>query len=327
MSPSVSNVGNATSFAPGLTIIQISCQRAPRNLIRVSLGKLVVVGVGLIGGSLALALKRRGLVDEVVGVGRSQANLDEALAAGIVDRALTFTQDWTPEVADADLVVVATPVAQVPSVLAALAGQLGAATIVTDAGSTKQDVVAAAREQLGDALPRFVPAHPIAGTENSGAAAAMATLYEDRAVIVTPLDATDSHALAFVRAVWEACGARVIALDARDHDRIFAAVSHLPHVLSATYVAGLAVRSKATELFALAATGCRDFTRLAGSSSEMWRDIALANRDALCDEIAAYRGALDVIESALRQRDGESLRALFESARDARRAWDREREK
>ncbi len=191
-----------------------------------------------------------------------------------------------------------------------MAGRLGEQTIVTDAGSTKQDVIAAAREHLGDALPRFVPAHPIAGTENSGAAAAFPELYDGRSTIVTPLAETDADAVARVRALWETCGAQVVELDPRTHDRIFAAVSHLPHLLSAAYVADLAVRADADELFAHAGTGFRDFTRIAAASPEMWRDITLANRDALIDEIAAYRGALDVIESA----HAAGRRRLAESA-------------
>lgn len=291
-----------------------------------SLRKLVVIGVGLIGGSIALALKRRGLVDRVVGVGRSRANLDEALTAGVVDLAITLDEPWTSELRDADMVVVATPVAQVPSLFAAMAGSLGTRTIVTDAGSTKQDVVAAARAHLREALPRFVPAHPIAGTENSGAAAAFPTLYEGRSTILTPLAETDAEAIARVRALWESCGARVVELDPRTHDRILAAVSHLPHLLSAAYVADLAVRADADELFAHAGTGFRDFTRIAAASPELWRDITLANRAALIDEIAAFRGALDVIESAMQQDDGGSLKALFQSASDARRAWGRSRD-
>lgn len=284
-----------------------------------ALRKLVVVGVGLIGGSAALALKRQGAVEEVVGVGRTQPNLDAARERGIVDRAYTLDARWTDELRDADVVLLATPLAQSASLFGALDGPLGQATVVTDAGSTKQDVVAAARQRLVNALPRFVPGHPIAGNESSGAAAADAALYQGRNVILTPLAETEAAALATVRMFWEACGARVVEMDARAHDRVMAAVSHLPHLLSAAYVAELAVRGDARDLFALAGTGFRDFTRIAASSPEMWRDISLANRDALLDELAAYRGALDVVESSLRQGDGAALIELFRSARDARR--------
>lgn len=289
-------------------------------------GKLVVVGAGLIGGSVALALRRRGAVREVVGVGRSQRNLDAALARRIVDRAVTLDQPWTDELADADVVLVATPVAQLPALFAAMRGRLGAHTIVTDAGSTKADVVAAAREALGEALPRFVPAHPVAGSEESGAPAASADLYDGRNTILAPLAETDARALDTVAALWRACGANVVTLDAHEHDRIFAAVSHLPHLVSSTYVADLAVRPRAGDLLALAGTGFRDFTRLAASSPEMWRDIALANRAALVEEIAAFRGALEVLETALREGDGASLQALLTTASEARRAWARDRD-
>lgn len=289
------------------------------------IARLVVIGVGLIGGSFALALRKRGLVERVVGIGRTRRNLDDAIAAGIVDEAMTLDDSWTAAVREAEVLLVATPVGQMPAVFAALAGAVGPQTIVTDAGSTKQDVVAAARAHLGAALPRFVPAHPVAGTESSGARAALPTLFEGRKVIVSPVEETQPEAVARVRAAWEACGAQVVDLDPRQHDRILAAVSHLPHLLSAAYVAELAVRADAARLFAHAGTGFRDFTRIAAASPEMWRDISLANGAALIDEIAAFRGALDVIESAMRERDGESLRTLFESASDARRTWGRGR--
>ena len=285
-----------------------------------------MIGVGLIGGSAALALRARGLVRHVVGVGRTRRNLDDAIAAGIVDEALTLDDAWASSVQAADIVLIATPVAQMPRLFAAVADALGPHTVVTDAGSTKQDVVAAARAHLGDAWPRFVAAHPVAGTENSGAKAATASLFERRNVILSPTTETDAHALARVRDFWEACGANVVELDAREHDRVLAAVSHLPHLLAAAYVADLAVRADAPNLLAHAGTGFRDFTRIAAASPEMWRDITLANRDALVDEIAAFRGALDVVDSALRERDGESLRSLFETASDARRAWARSRD-
>ena len=285
------------------------------------LRKLVVVGVGLIGGSVALALKSRRHVGEVVGVGRSRVNLDVALHAGVVDRAITLDGPWTRELADADIVLVATPVAQFPSLFGAMAGALGQRTVVTDAGSTKQDVVDAARAQLGAALPRFVPAHPVAGTENSGALAAFATLYEGRNTLLTPLPETDPEALARVRAMWEACGANVLTLTPHRHDRVLAAVSHLPHLLAATYMAALAGRPEAEELFNLAGTGFRDFTRIAASSPEMWRDITLANHEALLGELLTYRRALDRIEAAIRSHDAVAIESLFVAASEGRRAW------
>jgi len=285
------------------------------------LPKLVVVGVGLIGGSFALALKSRGVVGEVVGVGRSRGNLDEALAAGVIDRAVPRDGPWGRELGDADIVLLATPVGEFPALLAAMPGTLAEGAVVTDGGSTKQDVVAAARAHLGAALPRFVPAHPIAGTEQSGARAAFAALFEGRHAVLTPLPETDATALARVRTLWEACGADVVTLDAPTHDRILGAVSHLPHFLAAAYVAELAARPESGALFRLAGSGFRDFTRIAAASPAMWHDIGLANRDALRHEIAAFRGALDVLDAALRDGDGRTLSAMLESAAQARRAW------
>ncbi|MDH5286635.1 MAG: prephenate dehydrogenase/arogenate dehydrogenase family protein [Betaproteobacteria bacterium] len=283
--------------------------------------RLVVVGVGLIGGSVALALKARGAVGEVVGVGRSRGNLDDALRAGVVDRAATLDERWTDEVARADAVVVAAPVAQYPALFRAIAPALPPQAFVTDAGSTKQDVVAAARAHLGGAFPRFVPGHPIAGTERSGAAAAFASLYEGRRVILTPEPDTGAAAVAAVTALWEACGARVLTLTAERHDRIYAAVSHFPHMLAAAYMAGIAGRPDAGEITSYAGTGFRDVTRVAAASPEMWRDIGMANRAALLDELAAFRGPLDALEAALRNGDATKLEALLAVAAWARRSW------
>lgn len=285
------------------------------------LGRLVVVGVGLIGGSCALALRAANAVREVVGVGRSRANLEEALARGIVDRAWTLDEPWTDELRHADVVLVATPVAQIAPILSVIAAHAGPSTVVTDAGSTKGDVVAAARVAFGARIGRFVPAHPIAGTEHSGAAAAFPTLFRERTTVVTPLPETEADATAAVRAMWERCGARVIALAPEQHDRIFAAVSHLPHVLAFALVAQLAARPDAADLFAHAASGFRDFTRIAGSSPEMWRDIALANRAALAEALADYRSMLDRMAEAIAAGDGEALERLFARASDARRRW------
>jgi len=285
------------------------------------LAKLAVVGVGLVGGSFALALKAAGRVETVVGIGRSRENLDAAAALGIIDRAIMIDTDWTRELADADVVLLATPVAQFPALFKAMAGRLPPRAVLTDAGSTKQNVIAAARLHLGAALPRFVPGHPIAGTEHTGAAAAFATLYRDRNVVLTPLPENDPEAVALVGALWTACGARVQELDPGTHDRIFAAVSHLPHLLAFALVDLLAARPDAAEVFRYAASGFRDFTRIAAGSPEMWRDIALANRGALLAEIGAYRDELDRIAAMVAAGDGAALEAVFTRAATARRAW------
>ena len=285
------------------------------------LRKLVIVGVGLIGGSFALALRRAGAVGTVVGVGRSRVNLDAAKRLGIAERTFTLQEAWTEEVSDADLVMIATPVGQMESVFASIAPRIGGSTVVTDAGSTKRDVVSAAISRLGPALPRFVPGHPIAGTEHSGAAAAFDSLYRDKLVVLTPLVTTEPAAVERVSAAWSQCGASISVLDAERHDAIFAAVSHLPHALAFALVAELAARSDAGDYFRYAASGFRDFTRLASSDPEMWRDICLANAEALRAELSAFKSELARLDSMLAAADGDALAALFASARAARNAW------
>jgi prephenate dehydrogenase len=287
--------------------------------------KLAVVGVGLIGGSCALALKRAGVVGTVVGIGRTAANLDTAMHLGIIDRARRQDEDWTSELGDADVVLVAAPVAQCPMLFAAIAPAVGAHTVVTDAGSTKQDVIRAARATFGEALPRFVPGHPIAGTENTGAAAAIASLFEGRNVVLAPLPETAHAATERVASLWQTCGARVTTMDAARHDAVFAAVSHLPHVLAFALVADLAARPDASDYFDNAASGFRDFTRIAAGSPEMWRDIALANRDALLAEIDGYGIALAAARELIAAGDGDALATLFGEASTARRAWEARR--
>ena len=281
-------------------------------------GKVVVFGVGLIGGSFALGLKAAEQVDEVVGFGRSLATLTQALDLGIIDR---VGANAGQEVADADLVLIATPVGQMAEIMARIAPYLGPETIITDGGSTKSDVVAVARSAFGERIGQFVPAHPIAGAENSGAGAARADLYRNKKVVITPLPENTVLNVARVRSAWEWCGALIHELSAQQHDRIFAAVSHLPHLLSFALVNDLALRDNHDQLFSYAASGFRDFTRIAASHPEMWRDICLANRDALLDELDRYRAQLDELRDALQRGDGEALEKTFAVARTARRSW------
>lgn len=281
-------------------------------------GKVVVFGVGLIGGSFALGLKSAEQVEEVVGFGRSLGTLTQALDLGIIDR---VGANAGQEVADADLVLIATPVGQMAEIMARIAPYLGPQTIVTDGGSTKSDVVAVARSAFGERIAQFVPAHPIAGAENSGAAAARADLYHGKKVVLTPLPENTVLNVARVRSAWEWCGALIHELTAQQHDRIFAAVSHLPHLLSFALVNDLALRENHEQLFSYAASGFRDFTRIAASHPEMWRDICLANRVALLDELDRYRAQLDELHDALQRGDGEALEKTFAVARTARRSW------
>lgn len=281
-------------------------------------GKVVVFGVGLIGGSFALALKAAGEVEEVVGFGRSVATLTQAIELGVIDRiGINIGQ----EVSDADLVLIATPVGQMSEIMARIAPYLGPDTVVTDGGSTKSDVVAAARKAFGERIAQFVPAHPIAGAENSGAAAAKADLYRERKVVLTPLSENSVLNVARVRSAWEWCGAQIHELTPAEHDRVFAAVSHLPHLLSYALVHDLAVRDNREVFFTFAASGFRDFTRIAASHPEMWRDISLANRVALLEELDRYRAQLDELRAVLDAGDGRRLEEIFDTARTARRAW------
>ena len=282
------------------------------------LGKVVVVGVGLIGGSFALALKAAAAVERVIGVGRRAGTLERARSLGIIDAAGALD---AATLSDADLVLVAVPVAQTRSVLDSLAPVLGGSTIVTDAGSTKQDVVAAARAAMGARIGQFVPGHPIAGTEHSGPDAAFAELFGGRNVVLTPLPENSTADVARVRRAWEACGAQVRELAVADHDEVFAAVSHLPHLLAYALVDHVAGRSGGEGLVSFAAGGFRDFTRIASSNPEMWRDICLANRSALLRELAGYRKVLEQVREMLERGDGTALQTLFDKARMARNRW------
>jgi len=285
---------------------------------RLKIGKLVIIGTGLIGGSFAMALKRARVVRHVVGVGRTRRNLADALRLKVIDEA---SVDAASAVEGADFVLLATPVGQMPAVMSAIAPRLPGAAIVTDAGSTKRDVVECARRFLGSRLGRFVPGHPIAGTENSGATAAFPELFRERDVILTPLRETAAAATRRVRQAWEACGARVTQLDPAAHDAILAAVSHLPHVIAFTLVNLLAHGRDPGRYFGLSAGGLRDTVRIAGSSPEMWADICVANRDALLDALDAYESELEDVRAAIDRADGAALRRLFRQARGAREKW------
>lgn len=283
-----------------------------------SIGKLVIIGVGLIGGSFALAMKRAGLVGQVVGVGRSLDNLNRAIELGVIDAA---SQDPAQAVVGADLVMVATPVGQMGRVFDAIAPVLPAQAIVTDAGSTKGDVAQLMRAHLPEHLAYCVPAHPIAGSDRSGAAAAQYGLFEQRRVVLTPLDATLPEAAEAVGQWWQASGARVFSMRADEHDAVFASVSHLPHLLAFAYVEMVANKTDAARCFDFAATGFKDFTRIAGSHPEMWRDISLANRDALLADLRAYQAGLAQLTQWVEAGDGAALEQMFQHAREARVQW------
>ena len=281
-------------------------------------GKLVICGVGLIGGSFALALRQAGLVEHVVGIGRRPEPLAAARELGIIDEAAT---GWAEALAGAELVLLAMPVGQMDAVAAAIAPHLEAGTIVTDAGSTKRDVIEAIYGHLDAHLASVVPAHPIAGAEKSGPTAARADLYRQRKVVVTPLPENNPAAVARVRELWAACGAVLHEMSPQDHDRVFAAVSHLPHLLAFGLVHDLAGRANAEQLFSYAASGFRDFTRVAGSHPEMWRDICIANRQSLLAELDAYLTELAYLRALLSEGNGPALERVFDAASRARTTW------
>jgi len=282
------------------------------------LDKLVIFGVGLIGGSLALALKRAGAVRHIVGVGRGGGNLRNALELGVVDQTET---NAAHAVVDAEIIVLATPVAQIPALMAAIAPHLSGNVIITDVGSTKSDVINNARQHLPQHITRFIAGHPIAGAEKSGVTAARADLFVSKNVVLTPIAETDPQALEKIRQLWQTTGAKVSEMSAAAHDGIFAAVSHLPHLLAFALVDEIASRPNAAQLFDFAASGFRDFTRIAGSSPEMWRDISLANREALLNELSAYQNELLRLRTLLEKGDGSGLQALYENASKARNNW------
>jgi prephenate dehydrogenase len=278
--------------------------------------RAAIIGVGLIGGSFALALKRAKACVHVVGCGRGAANLKLALERGIVD---STAPDAAAAVRGADLVLVATPVAQFSSVFKNIEKALDPKAVVTDGGSTKRDVIAAARQALGAKLAQFVPAHPVAGAEKSGASAASAELFRDRRVVLTPVKENSEGTIQRAEKAWAACGALVTRMDPDEHDAVLAVVSHLPHLLAYALVHDVAARENSEQLFSFAAGGFRDFTRIASSHPEMWRDICFANRDRLRAELARFSKKLGEIDRMLEE--PQALEKLFAEARAARDKW------
>ncbi len=277
--------------------------------------RLTVIGVGLIGGSLARALRQAGAVEEIVGCGRSRDNLEKARALGVIDR---YSQAVPEAVAGADMVFLGVPLGAMKGVMEQLRGHLASDAVITDGGSAKGSVVRDATEVFGAVPPNLVPGHPIAGTENSGVEASFAELYRNRRVILTPLENTDPQALARVRAMWEACGAEVTEMSVEHHDEVLAATSHLPHMLAFGLVDTLARMKENDEIFRYAAGGFRDFTRIASSNPVMWRDICIANAPALSRMLAAFADEMKDLAQTIAAGDGDHLLEIFTRAKAAR---------
>lgn len=278
---------------------------------------IAIIGLGLIGGSVALALRNARPDINIVAFDRDESQLDLALRTGAIDAGVTSIA----AIDAADVIFLSVPVAQTAAIFEALAPCLGPDTLLTDVGSTKQSVIDAARAHLGSRISQFVPGHPIAGREHAGFSAAASELFDGKNVVLTPLAENTPATVEKIRSLWRACGANVVEMRAENHDEIFAAVSHLPHMLAFALVDELALRPNAKNLFSFAASGFRDFTRIASSSPEMWRDIALNNRDALVVEIDRYLVHAKQLRDALAAGDGVAIEALMARAREARDKW------
>ncbi|HTT08149.1 MAG TPA: prephenate dehydrogenase/arogenate dehydrogenase family protein [Gammaproteobacteria bacterium] len=277
--------------------------------------RLAVIGVGLIGGSLALALKRMRAVGEVIGCGRNAADLEKGVTLGVIDR---YSTDPIHAVRDADVVMLATPIGAMRSLFEKIRDHLAPETVVTDAGSAKANVIADARTALGARFADFVPGHPIAGTEKSGVEAGFADLYSGHRVILCPQPETRMSALSKVQRMWELVGAQVEQMDAVHHDVILARTSHLPHLVAYALADVLAATKPQSEVLRFAAGGFRDLTRVASSPPVMWRDIALANREALLTALDEYLAALNTIRAAVAAQDAAALEKIFARAKALR---------
>lgn len=277
--------------------------------------RLAILGVGLIGGSLAQALKRADMCKSVVGYGRNEDKLKKAVDLRVIDEYQLRAAD---AVQDADLVVIATPLSSNAGLFAEIVHSLSEETVITDVGSAKAIVVEAARDKLGPHFANFVPGHPIAGKEKSGVDASSVDLFEDHIVILTPGQETNIHALAKVTAMWEATLADVVTLSVEHHDAVLAATSHLPHLLAYALVDCLAKMQESEEIFQFAAGGFIDFTRIASSNPEMWHDICFFNRQSLLDVLDRFDDHLMEIRKAIEENNSEKLLQIFSRAKDAR---------
>lgn len=280
--------------------------------------KLALIGCGLMGGSFALALKKAGLVAHVAGFSASSGTRQKALSMGVID---SIAESAAQAVQGADLVLVAVPVRATHATFVSIAPTLSPNALLMDVGSTKADVVAAARATLGERLPCFVPAHPIAGKEVAGIEHADALLYQDRQLILTPLPSNGLRKIAMAHDVWEALGCQVLTLTPEQHDTTFAAVSHLPHLVAFALVNAVAQQPKGADYLSMAGPGFRDFSRIAASDPAVWRDILLANREQVLHQSALMRQALGQLEAAMSEGQADTLEHLIAQASHTRAQW------
>ncbi len=279
------------------------------------INKLTLIGAGLIGGSLSLSLKQAGYVSSVVAYDTDQENAQTALALGVADE---VSEDLEHAIEGADVVVIAVPVGAVEAVAKSLVSLLRPEMVLTDVGSVKGGVIEAIKSAFGELPENFVPAHPIAGTEKSGAAAAFNSLFNNKRIMLTPTETTSSDALATVKNMWQAAGGKVETLSVAKHDAIFAATSHLPHLLAYSMVNALTSIDMSEEIFTYAAGGLHDFTRIASSNPVMWRDVCLHNREQLLSVIDVFEKDLDQIREAIDRGDGDYLFERFSQAKKTR---------
>ena len=277
--------------------------------------RLAIIGVGLIGGSLARALRKKNQCSSIIGFGRDRNRLQRAVELNVID---DFSQDIRRVVREATVIVLATPLSTTRQLLTEMLPHLRSDAIITDVGSVKGYVVDAAREVLQERLPFFVPGHPVAGTEKSGGEASFAELFESHRVILTPLAETNIHAIQLVTQMWEATGAEIIHLDVEHHDEILAATSHLPHMLAYGLVDCLSTMQNSKEVFQFAAGGFADFTRIASSHPTMWQDICMANREQLLKALDLFNQHTGILRTAIENNDGQTLLEIFSRAKQAR---------
>lgn len=282
------------------------------------MNKILIFGIGLIGGSIALSAKKSGFASDIVGVGRNQENLNDAIKLKLIDRT---SQDLKKDISEAHIIIIATPVAQFPIILKLIQPHLSSHTIITDVGSTKTDIIKSAKQILGPQYSQFIGGHPIAGSEKHGATAAHIDLFKNKNVILTADQDTSFEAKQKIEMLWKNAGAIVSNMSHNDHDKIFSTISHLPHLLAFSLVDMITQRTNANELLKYAASGFKDFTRIAASSPEMWKDITLANKKFILEDIQLFENQIKLLKEAIEQEDTKKILALFENASKTRNEW------